>query len=123
MNIALWVIQILLALAFLMVGTVKVTQPKEALAKRMAWVNDASTPTVRLIGTLEILGAIGLILPMLTNILPWLTPVAAVGLVLTMIGAMIVHLRRGEGSRITVNIVLLAMAFIVAYGRFVGVSA
>ena len=69
--------------------------------------------------TLEILGAIGLILPAVTGILPWLTPVAATGLALTMVGAMITHGRRGEYSGIGVNLVLSVLALFVVYGRFV----
>jgi uncharacterized membrane protein YphA (DoxX/SURF4 family) len=119
MNIVLWVVQILLALAFLMAGIMKSTQPIVKLAVRMAWVKAMKPPQlVRLIGILEILAAIGLILPAVTGILPWLTPVAAIGLVLTMIGAMIVHARIGEGSRIAPNIVLLLLAAFVVVGRF-----
>ena len=101
MNIVLWIVQILLALAFLMAGTLKATQPIDKLAVRMQWVNSLRPPQlVRLIGVLEILGAVGLILPAVTGIWPWLTPIAAIGLVLTMIGAMLLHVRLGEGSRI-----------------------
>lgn len=119
MNEVLWIVQILLGVIFLMAGFMKATQPREKLAANMAWVNDFSATQVRIIGVLEVLAGIGLILPMLTNILPILTPLAAVGLVLTMIGAMIVHIRRGEYSGTIVNIVFLAMALFVAYGRFV----
>ena len=119
MNIALWIVQILLALAFAMAGIMKVTQPIDRLETRMEWVKDVGPRGVRLIGSLEILGAIGLILPAVTGILPWLTPVAAVGFVLTMVGAMITHGRRGEYSGIGVNVVLLVLALFVVYGRFV----
>jgi uncharacterized membrane protein YphA (DoxX/SURF4 family) len=117
-NIALWIVQGLLAVAFLMAGFMKSTKPKDELAERMAWVNDFSANAVKTIGVLEILAAIGLILPMATGILPWLTPVAAIGLVLTMIGAAITHIRRDEMPAIGVNIVLLLLAAFVAYGRF-----
>lgn len=119
MNIALWVVQILLALVFAAAGIMKATQPTERLATNMGWVKDVAPWTVRLIGILEILGAIGLILPAATGIWPWLTPVAAVGLALTMVGAMIVHGRRGEFSGIGFNFVLLALAAFVVFGRFV----
>src|SRR5216683_2875693 len=116
MNIVLWIIQILLALAFLMAGTLKDSQPIDKLAARIKWVNSLRPPqTVRLIGILEVLGAIGLILPAVTGILPWLTPVAAIGLALTMVGAMITHGRRGEYSGIGVNVVLLVLALFVVY--------
>ena len=87
MNIVLWIVQILLALAFAMAGVMKTTQPIEKLATNMGWVKDFTAQIVRLIGTLELLAAVGLILPAVTGILPWLTPVAAIGLVLTMVGA------------------------------------
>jgi uncharacterized membrane protein YphA (DoxX/SURF4 family) len=119
MNIALWIVQILLALAFAMAGIMKVTQPIDRLETRMGWVKDVGPRGVRLIGSLEILGAIGLILPAVTGILPWLTPVAAAGLALTMVGAMITHGRRGEYSSIGANLVLLVLSLIVVYGRFV----
>src|SRR5713101_9138432 len=119
MNIVLWVVQILLALAFGMAGFMKVTRPIDRLETRMGWVKDIGPRGVRLIGSLEILGAIGLILPAVTGILPWLTPVAATGLALTMVGAMITHTRRGEYSGIGVNLVLLLLALFVVYGRFV----
>jgi uncharacterized membrane protein YphA (DoxX/SURF4 family) len=119
MNIALWVVQILLALAFGMAGIMKVTQPIDKLEARMGWVKSVGPGGVRLIGSLEILGAIGLILPAVTGILPWLTPVAAVGLALTMLGAMITHGRRGEYSQIGINVVLLLLTLFVVYGRFV----
>ena len=119
MNIALWIVQILLALAFVMAGTMKATQPAEKLASRMKWVNALRPQIVQLIGILEVLGAIGLILPAVTGIWPWLTPVAAIGLVLTMIGAMILHTRRGEFPNLSTNLVLLLLAAFVAVGRFV----
>jgi uncharacterized membrane protein YphA (DoxX/SURF4 family) len=118
MGIALWVVQGLLAVAFLGAGGAKLTQPKEKLAKNMAWVEDFSQETVRLIGALEVLGAFGLVLPGLIGVLPWLTPLAALGLVLTMAGAILTHLRRRENSAITVPVVLLVLAAFVAYGRF-----
>jgi len=119
MNIALWIVQALLALAFGMAGVMKLTQPRQKLAAQMAWVEDFRANVVKLIGALELLGAIGLILPLLTGILPWLTPVAAMGLVLTMLGAMATHRRHHENQMLVVNAVLLLLAAFVAYGRFV----
>lgn len=119
MNIVLWVVQILLAIAFGLAGIMKVTQPIDRLETRMGWVKSVGPGGVRLIGSLEILGAIGLILPAVTGILPWLTPVAASCLALTMVGAMITHGRRGEYSQIGINVVLLLLTLFVAYGRFV----
>nr|HET6902577.1 DoxX family protein [Ktedonobacteraceae bacterium] len=118
MNIALWIVQILLALAFLLAGFMKVTQPVNNLKKNMNWVAHTPPRIVRLIGTLEILGGIGLILPAVTGILPWLTPVAAVGLVLTMIGAATTHIRLKEFSALAAPIVLLLLALFIVVGRF-----
>jgi uncharacterized membrane protein YphA (DoxX/SURF4 family) len=119
MDTAVWIVQVLVALAFAMAGIGKLTQPREKLAARMAWVEDFSANQVRLIGLVELLGAIGVILPSLTGILPWLTPFAGAGLALVMVGAAVTHLRRGEYGVIAVNLVLLALAVFVAYGRFV----
>lgn len=119
MNIALWVVQILLALVYLMAGIAKTTQHKDRLSDMMGWVDDFSSGSVRGIGVLELLGAIGLILPGLLGILPWLTPLAAVGLALIQVGAAITHIRRGEYPALVVNFILFAMAVFVAYGRFV----
>jgi len=118
MEIALWIVQGVLALAFLMAGAMKVMQPKEKLAEKMDWVEDFSPGQLKGIGVLETLGALGLILPAVTDTLPWLTPTAAVGLVMVMIGAALTHRRRGEGSMIGINVVLLLQAAFVAYGRF-----
>ena len=121
MDVALWIIQVLLALVFVMAGVMKLTQPKKKIAAQMAWANDFSQNNIRLIGLVEVLGAIGLILPSLTRILPVLTPLAALGLVATMVGAILTHLRRKEIPAIAVNVVLLVLATVVVYGRFVAV--
>ena len=121
MNIALWIVQALLALVFVAAGLRKATQPIDTLAVSMKWAKDFSSWIVRAIGALEILGGIGLILPAATGILPWLTPVAAIGLVLTMVGAMILHMRRGEMSHIGLNVILLLLALFIVFGRFVAV--
>ena len=113
------IVQGLLAAAFLMAGFTKAFQPKENLATKMAWVEDFSESNIRLIGILEILAAVGLIIPPLFGILPWLAPIAAVGLVLTMIGAAITHGRRGENQMIGMNMMLLLLAAFVTYGRFI----
>ncbi len=118
MNIALWVVQILLAVAFLGSGLMKLTQPKEKIATSMAWAADFSPTAIKLIGLVEILGALGLVLPAVTGIAPILTPLAAVGLALVMVGAAITHARRGETQMIAVNVVLLLLAAFVAWGRF-----
>ncbi len=118
MNIALWVVQILLAVAFLGSGLMKLTQPKEKIATSMAWAADFSPRAIKLIGLVEVLGALGLVLPAVTGIAPILVPLAAVGLALVMVGAAITHARRGESQMIVVNVVLLLLAAFVAWGRF-----
>ena len=118
MNIVLWIITAITALAFLASGLMKLTQPKEKLAAQMKWVEDVTPSNIRLIGLLEVLGAIGLILPRLTGVLPWLSSLAAVGLILTMIGGAVVHLRRKE--LIAPNIVLGALSAIALYGATQG---
>jgi uncharacterized membrane protein YphA (DoxX/SURF4 family) len=120
---ALWVVQVLLAGAFVVSGATKLSQPKEKLLKKWAWVEDFSQGSVRIIGVLEVLGAIGIVVPALTGIVPSLTPLAALGLVLTMIGAALTHLRRAEYGAIAVNVVVLILAAFVAYGRFFVVPA
>jgi uncharacterized membrane protein YphA (DoxX/SURF4 family) len=118
MNVLLWVIASVLAAAFLAAGIMKTTQPKEKLSANMGWVDDFSAGTVKLIGTLEILAAIGLILPGALGIAPVLVPLAALGLVLLMIGASITHARRNESQMIVFNVVLLILAAVVLWGRF-----
>lgn len=118
-NVTLWIIAGLLAAAFLAAGLMKATQPKEKLAASgMAWVEDFSPGAVRTIGVLEFLAGIGLILPAVLDIAPIFVPLAATGLVLTMIGAMIVHNRRKETQAIIPNLVILILAAVVAWGRF-----
>jgi putative oxidoreductase len=116
-NIALWVVQALLSLVFLAAGIPKATQPIPALATRIAWAKDIPAPLVRFIGVAETLGALGLILPALTGVLPWLTVAAAVGLAAVMVASIIFHLMRGETNRIIANIVLLVLLLFVIYGR------
>lgn len=103
---------------FLFVGFMKVTTSKEKLVPNLPWTEDFSEGTIKVIGALEIAGALGLILPMVTGIMPWLTPIAAVGLALTMVGAAVIHVRRGELLALPINLVILALALFVAYGRF-----
>lgn len=117
MNIALWIVQGLLALAYLAAGASKLTQPVEKLGERMKWVYSLPQPLVRAIGLAELLGAIGLIAPLATNIQPWLTPAAAGGLVIVQLGAIVFHISRREFRGLPVNIVLLLLAAIILIGR------
>ncbi|WP_158845692.1 DoxX family protein [Saccharothrix deserti] len=118
MNVFLWIVQAVLAAMFAMAGVMKSTQPKDKLVEKMPWVADFSPTTVRLIGIVEFAAALGLILPAATGIAPVLTPLAASGLVITMILAALIHVRREELSAIAFNAVLLVLAAVVAWGRF-----
>ena len=119
MNLALWIAAALLALAFLATGLLKITRSKEKLAAAgMGWTEDFSPSVIKAIGVAEVLGAIGLILPAVLDVAPVLVPVAAVGLVLVMVGAATTHLRRKETPMVVLNVVLLALALFVAWGRF-----
>lgn len=118
MDVALWIAQILLALMFVAAGVMKATRPKDALEPSLPWVADFSASAVRLIGVAEILGGLGLVLPAATGIATVLTPLAAVGLAVVMVGAIVVHARRSEPQMIVVNLVLLTILLLVAWGRF-----
>ena len=122
MNIALWVVQALLALVYLGAGGIKVVRPREQLVAsgRFDWMKDTSDAGVKAVGAVEVLGALGLILPELTGIAPILTPIAAVGLVVVQVGAIRVHLTRGERQPLPANGILLLLAAFVAVGRFLG---
>lgn len=117
MNIALWVLQGLVALAFFATGAMKLFTPKAKLDANphMGWAKDFSAGQVKLIGIAEVLGAVGLILPWATGILPALTPIAAGCSAAIMVGAAVVHARRKEPLIPPVVIGLLAVA--IAVGR------
>jgi hypothetical protein len=119
MNTALWIIQGLLAAAFTFAGITKMTQSKEKLEKQFPWAADFSLSTVRFIGTSELLGAIGLIVPWITGIAPILTPVSATGFCVIMVLATnLVHLKKKEYQGIATNVVIFLLSAFVAYGRF-----
>ena len=118
MNGVLWGAAGLLAAMFLAAGLTKLIEPYEKLAHGpMLWAQDFSARTVKTIGTLEVLAAIGLILPPLVDIAPWLAPIAAIGLIGLMIGAFYTHIRREEHHFLLINAVLLVLSIFVAWGR------
>ncbi len=118
MNTTLWIIQGVLAAVFFMAGTMKAMLPKEKVREKVGgWVDGFSASTIKMIGLLEVLGAIGLVVPLLFDFYPVLTPAAAGGLVLTMISAAAVHSKRGEKKETAVNIVLLLLGLGVVVGR------
>jgi hypothetical protein len=115
MNVALWIIQILLALLFLFTGGVKLIMPIEEMTKQMPMAIPGLF--LRFLGACEVLGALGLILPGLLHIKAWLTPLAAAGLVILMIGATAFSLKIGVTTAIMPLVTGLLAAF-VAYGRW-----
>ncbi|MEU9807953.1 DoxX family protein [Mycobacterium sp. NPDC050853] len=120
MNIAIWIASGLLAAVYLFIGGTKLLTPKERLAENpsMATAAEAlSATSIKLIGGVEVAGALGLILPWLTDIAPILTPAAAVGLALLQVGAAVFHGRRAEYSKWPVNAVFLALAIFIAATR------
>ncbi|WP_405995057.1 DoxX family protein [Streptomyces sp. NBC_00986] len=122
MNTALWIVQGLLALSYLAAGGLKVVRPREQLVAsgNFEWMKDSSDAAVKAVGLVEILGALGVILPWLTGIAPVLTPIAAIGLAVVQIGALRVHLARDERRPLPVNALLLLLATFVTVGRFLG---
>ena len=118
MNAMLWAAQALLAAGFASSGATKYARSRAQLHERYPWVEDFSDRTVKLIGTAELLGAIGLLLPPLLDIAPWLAALAAASLAAMMALAGLTHLRRNEPPGIAVTLALAAIAVFVAWGRF-----
>lgn len=115
MKILLWILQGLLAVVFLLHGWLLLAPPAEMLDM----MNAMLTPGFRIfLGLAEVLAAVGLILPGVTRILPWLTPLAALGVMIVMLGATVLHVVRGEISSAIITLVLLVMATFVAYMRW-----
>lgn len=125
MNTAAWTVAALLAALYLAAGTLKSSQPRERLEGPMPWTTDLTLPQIRLIGAAELLGALGLVLPKLLGVVDprsgvdgTLTGLAAAGLAIVQLGAIVVHLRRREPAVLPVNVVLLVAAAFVAAARF-----
>ena len=119
MNIALWIVQALMALVFLANGVRKLMPPLFALVKATPLLGALPLPFVRFIGAAELLGAIGLVLPAATKIAPVLTPAAAAGIALLMVCATVVNAARREYAKIGLTCGLLLLAVFVVYGRLV----
>jgi hypothetical protein len=110
MAVAYWIVAALLALVYLYSGGLKLLRSPDQLRPMMGWIDTVPLRLVRAIGGLEVLGALGLIVPPLTGIAPALALAAATGLLLIQVGAISLHLRRGEARLIWFNIVLLLLA-------------
>ena len=117
--IATWTFLGLTGIAFAPAGLMKLGKRNAKMLERTPWMEDFSEPQVRLIGTAEILGAIGLVVPFATGILPWLSPIAGAGLVVLMLGAAATHIRRKEHKMVPVNLTLAVLAGAAAYLTYV----
>jgi uncharacterized membrane protein YphA (DoxX/SURF4 family) len=124
-NTLLWIVAGLLAAAFLFSGGLKVILSKDKLRATgrilqmdaAAWTEDFSAGSIKAIGVLEVLAAIGLVLPPVLRIAPVLAPLAALGLVLLMIGAVFTHIRRKEARAVVATLAYLTLAAVVVWGR------
>lgn len=118
MNIALWIVQLLLAIMYGMAGIMKVFQTAKA-KEQLPWAKNRSDAFVRFVGISELLGALGLILPIATGIFPWLTLVAAIGLSMIQLLAIFTeHLPKKEYNVLPINVVLLALSVFIVIGRW-----
>ncbi len=120
MNIVLWIIAGILSLAFMAAGAMKLSKSRPELSEMdMEWVDSATDGQVKTLGALEVAGGIGVLLPGLVDVAPILVPIAATGLAIMMLGALVVHARGGDGPKeMAPAIVLGALAAFLAIGRF-----
>jgi hypothetical protein len=113
-NVAYWILAGLLAPFYLYGGTLKVVRSRDRLRPMMAWVDTTPLPVVRALGVIEVLGATGLILPPLTGIAPWLALAAGIGFVVLQLGAIRVHVARGD-RQVALNLTLLLAAAVTVW--------
>ena len=118
LNIALWVLQVLIGAFFVMVGYSHALMPFDQIAKEATWMNDMPRWLSLFIGYAEIAGGLGLVIPAATRIAPWLTPLAALGLATIMILAIPFHILKGEASVIGTHALIAALGLFVAWGRW-----
>ena len=118
LGVALWIAQVSLAVLFGMAGLMKSTLPIAELARNLPWASETPALLVRFIGVSELAGAFGLLLPSLTRVAPFLTPLAGAGLATVMALATVFHAFRGELSALGLPLLLGVLAGFVAWGRF-----
>lgn len=118
LHVTLWVLQVLLAAFFLMAGINRGLKPIAEAAQSSPWITGVPVSLARFIGFAEIAGALGLVLPAATRILPWLTPLAAAGCAVIMLLAIPFHVMRGEMYALPFNLVPALLALFVAWGRW-----
>lgn len=117
MNVALWIIQVIVAALFLTSGSLKLVLPKNNLIKVFVWIEDYNERRIRLIGASEVLGGLGLFLPGVYSTFEILIPLAAIGLTVIMVLATFLHLQRQETKDLVLNIVILVLLLIIVAGR------
>jgi len=118
MNTIIWIAQGILAAVFLAAGLLKLTNTRETLKDKTPYVEDFTDGQVKAIGALEVLGAVGVVLPAALKVLPVLSPIAACGQALTMVAAAATLIRRGEYSHVPLNVFIFGLAVFVAVERF-----
>jgi hypothetical protein len=114
---ALWIAQVVLAASLIWAGVMKLFSPLEKLSAMWPWVAEVPLALVKFTGVVDVLAALGLILPALLRIRPKLTAITAMGVVALMVCAGIFHIIRGEAAVIGVNIVFAIIATFIAWGR------
>lgn len=117
LNISLWIAQVLIAIAFCVIGFIKLTTPIADLSKMMAWSGEYPEAFVRAIGLIDLAGGLGILLPSLTRIMPRLTVIAAMAATALQILAIAFHISRGEAALTPLNFVLLALIVFILWGR------
>ncbi|MCV7422294.1 DoxX family protein [Mycobacterium yunnanensis] len=118
MNVVLWILAGILALAMVGAGSLKLITPKDQLPDKGMELGELPAGAIKGIGALEVLGGIGLVVPALVNVAPVLVPWAATGVAVVMAGAVVFHLRRKEVTGALPAVALLVVAIVVAWGRF-----
>ncbi len=117
LRIGLWAVQILLFLVFAGTGVWKLLTPIPQLAAMIPWAGEVPAPFLHATAVLDLLGGIGILLPTVTRIAPRLTVLAALGCAALQVGAIVFHLSRGEAADTPFNVLLTALALVVAWGR------
>lgn len=117
LNILLWIAQGILCAMFLMAGTMKMITPDDEMMKNMPDASAGFLTFIRFLGACEFLGGVGMILPSLLRIKPILTPIAGMGIAITMIVAVGMHISKGETSATVTTAVLAVLAIFVIWGR------
>ncbi len=114
--------QALLALNFLFTGFMKLTAPKEKLVQLIGWPEDYSMKTVKFFGVWELIGAVGVVLPIFVEGIAIVTPLAATGLGLIMAGSMVVHIQREDIAKLTMSLVMFFVAVLAGFGRLLEIA-